>query len=589
MPVKVRGYLSPTLVLLAFDWPEGKDRDDFLGFAVKRTPGFWSAEGTTREAASWLPNRNTFHGPVPAGQPDVPSKDAPIQKFMWWDNRIESGKQEDRAGTFSYVVYPVVGTPAAPMLLDGRSAICELKLPAHVEDGVGTWFNRAVMRSQAFSRKVLAMGLAPNQPPPPDKDLELRTWLANGMERAIPSVLDGATVAVGAAYHLTDKLWIIPQLRQFSSDHGHEATLVYDAHPVKQGNAPAKPTPNADAVRELGHDVEFCPRDKTNIMHDKILVTNTGASKPARVLMGSANFTTEGLTQQANLLHTFASEELAALYNERLAAMASNPGLAATASLTQDWSPSIQVGSVTKVRAIFSPEPTGRQVQTETIIAAIGAAQHSVLFCMFSPTDEPLINACFRKGDEGKMMFGLVNRLSRNTGTIHLKANASGKPVTQAQLAAIELYHRSKAKRDVVDGMYFTKDAVPDGYEPELPVYPGEQPPPYPPVVIHHKFIIIDAEGADPIVYTGSANMSENSLHHNDENLLEIRSPKIAATYLAEFMRLYEHFRARAIAIEVGKDPARKLDLTLAPDARWARKYYVEGSPECKARKAMAQ
>lgn len=62
----------------------------------------------------------------------------------------------------------------------------------------------------------------------------------------------------------------------------------------------------------------------------------------------------------------------------------------------------------------------------------------------------------------------------------------------------------------------------------------------------------------------------------------------IAAVYLAEFMRLYEHFRARAIAIEVGKDPARKLDLTLAPDGRWARKYYVEGSPECKAREAMA-
>lgn len=30
-------------------------------------------------------------------------------------------------------------------------------------------------------------------------------------------------------------------------------------------------------------------------------------------------------------------------------------------------------------------------------------------------------------------------------------------------------------------------------------------------VTVHHKFIVIDAEGANPIVYTGSANMSRNS------------------------------------------------------------------------------
>ena len=55
MAVVVRAYLSPTLVLLAFDWPQGKGRDDFLGFAIKRTPGFFNATGTTREPVSWLP------------------------------------------------------------------------------------------------------------------------------------------------------------------------------------------------------------------------------------------------------------------------------------------------------------------------------------------------------------------------------------------------------------------------------------------------------------------------------------------------------------------------------------------------------
>lgn len=112
-------------------------------------------------------------------------------------------------------------------------------------------------------------------------------------------------------------------------------------------------------------------------------------------------------------------------------------------------------------------------------------------------------------------------------------------------------------------------------------------------VTVHHKFIVIDAEGANPVVYTGSANMSRNSEQYNDENLLEIRDQRIAAIYLAEFLRLYEHYRARALAINAkqhGTDggTGAHARLALAPDSSWAKKYYVAGSPEAKARIALA-
>ena len=88
---------------------------------------------------------------------------------------------------------------------------------------------------------------------------------------------------------------------------------------------------------------------------------------------------------------------------------------------------------------------------------------------------------------------------------------------------------------------------VPAGFEPEFNIFPGTKPPGYPPVIIHHKFIVIDAETESPLIYTGSANMSGNSVFNNDENLLEMKgSPRIAHIYLAEFLRLYEHYRARA-------------------------------------------
>ncbi|HDR9295175.1 TPA: phospholipase, partial [Burkholderia multivorans] len=151
MSVRVRSYLSPTLVLLAFDWPDAQSRADFLGFAIRRTPGFRSADGGRRASASWLPNRLTFDGPAADTQGDAPTDQAPIQKFMWWDARIDP---QDRGAAFRYDVYPVVGTPERLQLLDAQAGVCRIVLPAHIEDGIGTWFNRAVVSSQAFARQV---------------------------------------------------------------------------------------------------------------------------------------------------------------------------------------------------------------------------------------------------------------------------------------------------------------------------------------------------------------------------------------------------------------------------------------------------
>ncbi len=92
---------------------------------------------------------------------------------MWWDARIE---EADRGQQFRYTVYPVVGTPDNLNLLNAEARVCEVALPAHIEDGVGTWFNRAVVSSQAFARQVKAMGIDPHTAPPAAQAFELRTW-----------------------------------------------------------------------------------------------------------------------------------------------------------------------------------------------------------------------------------------------------------------------------------------------------------------------------------------------------------------------------------------------------------------------------
>ncbi|WP_175943820.1 phospholipase D-like domain-containing protein [Burkholderia pyrrocinia] len=589
MTVSVRSYLSPTLVLLAFDWADAQSRNDFLGFAIRRTPGFWSADGKTRALNSWLPNRLTFDGPAADTQGDAPTDQAPIQKFMWWDARIDP---QDRGASFRYDVYPVVGTPDNLQVLDAQAGVCDVVLPAHIEDGIGTWFNRAVVSSQAFAKQVAALGLAQNAAPSAAQALKLRTWLSNDMEQVFTEMLDPASRAASVVYHLTDTLWALPAFEAFGRKHGDASlAIVYDAHTTARQGKPPLSSPNQPAVDALQGLATLAPRDKTHIMHDKFIVTDAPTNpSPARVLTGSANFTTEGLTEQANVLHAFDSPALAALYNDRAHALAANPSIAETARLSPGWSAPMTIGSA-QVRLAFSPEPSGQRTEIDTIVAAIAAAKHSVSFCLFMPTDAALRDACFAAGDRGLMMFGLVNKINIGSATKADAAQQAGQPLDAATLANLELYHRSRDNHDVIDAEYFSPATVPQGFEPELRQFPGEPAPAYPPVVIHHKFIVIDAEGANPVVYTGSANMSRNSEQYNDENLLEIRDKRIAAIYLAEFLRLYEHYRARALAIgakQHGAGAGAHARLALAPDSSWAKKYYVAGSPEEKARLALA-
>src|SRR5919201_2102822 len=128
--VKIRPYLSPSVVLLAFDWPDGADKDDFLGFAIERKPGF---DGKNK---SWLPNRIGFSGPAPGGK-DVPSNDSPVQKFMWWDARID---QKDIQKTFTYTIMPVVGTVDNHHLVDEASNSIDVKIPKNEVNNIGTDF-----------------------------------------------------------------------------------------------------------------------------------------------------------------------------------------------------------------------------------------------------------------------------------------------------------------------------------------------------------------------------------------------------------------------------------------------------------------
>jgi phosphatidylserine/phosphatidylglycerophosphate/cardiolipin synthase-like enzyme len=593
--VVARAYASPTAVLLAMDWPAGSKFDDFLGFAILRAPGFHPGEKD-----GFLFNKIAFEPPSPDRAP-LPSSMAPFQKFMWWDAGINDA---DRGKTFKYTITPVRGTGATDLNLqhDAETTVT-VPLPKAEDDGISTWFNRAVVSSQAFSREF----------PQPEKKLDdVMKWLANGLQNAFPKILGGADDISGAIYHLTDKEWVMPALKKLKG----KLSLVYEDRKNDQTDTPAIKQLKSDKFVGKG-------RTKTNIMHDKFLVDTKGG----RVLMGSANFTPEGLTYQANLLHIFDSAPLAKLYAERQKLMQGDPTIGETAKGAA-WSKPIRVGKAS-VRVFFSPEPKGQRASIDTVVKAIKGAKSSVMFCMFSPTDPALIRALLATSDRGKLLFGMLNSIGDPSKKKKKAKNgednlsASGEPPlqpTENTKVQVELFHRSRKDRKVLAYSFFRPGDTPAGFLPEFstvdlssrstlpPPKPGKKGGP-PAVHIHHKFIIIDGDTDTPTIYTGSANLSENSTHKNDENLLEITgSPSLAQTYVAEFLRIYEHYRARALwniahpSTGKGKTSAKSKRMSPAAAKRiaatftlkttrdaWAKDAYKRGSPAFLERMTLAR
>lgn len=552
MTIKARSFASPNTVLLAFDWTLGGSRNDFLGFAIKRKPGFFNAN------ESWLPNRLSFDGAKKGI--DLPSNENPIQKFMWWDARIDD---KDRGKTFTYTIYPVVKisdkieSKDDIILYGNESKDLSVEIPFPESRGIGTYFNRAVVSSQAFEKKF-AEDLKNG------KTDRAFTWLANGLERAIPDFVNSIDRIDGAIYHLTDKEWIIPALQTLKKS----LSLVYH-----------KKTNSEDVgyrvTEEQLTEAELKPRTRAKIMHNKFLVGQKNGTEIS-VLTGSANFSTSGLTTQANVLHTFKSKALAKLFLERKELLAQDPTLAKIND-NASWSNPITVDDAT-VRVFFSPEKKPKRESIDTVVDAVTHARQSVLFCLFSPTDAILRRAIFKAGDDGKMMFGLINKIPR-------VLNDTGKTDASA-VATVELYHRSRNNKDCVAHSLYANNLHPLGFwweRANLPGFECDWP-----VYIHHKFIAIDTETDSPVIYTGSANMSGSSLYNNDETLLEIKgSRSLGAIYLTEFLRLYEHYRARKTYDDY---VAKKYpDYKLAKDASWCKKHYTLGTPESKSRISMVK
>src|SRR5207245_9357031 len=88
-----------------------------------------------------------------------------------------------------------------------------VEVPNALQGKIATYFNRAVVSAQSFL-KLKDAGLK--------RQME---WLANGLQKAIPEILEESDTFDCAIYHLSDKLWILPAFEGFK---GRRSITYFD-------------------------------------------------------------------------------------------------------------------------------------------------------------------------------------------------------------------------------------------------------------------------------------------------------------------------------------------------------------------------
>ena len=105
----------------------------------------------------------------------------------------------------------------------------------------------------------------------------------------------------------------------------------------------------------------------------------------------------------------------------------------------------------------------------------------------------------------------------------------------------------------------------------------GEQvlPPPFnkemaiPGIAIHHKFVVVDFKGKNPVVYCGSSNLAFGPEQANGDNLIEIRDGDAVTAFAIEAIRLVDHFAFRA-----RKQNPKEVNLHPTQKKPWYASYY---------------
>jgi hypothetical protein len=545
-------YRGDGIALLAFD-VDKKLVPDLAGFAVECVP----PKGDPYP----LLNRLGFARKVTAET--TPSRrrwtstfKAPIQKFHW----IHFPKDVP-PGEFTYKATAMLFREGSETRLKkGPSAEFSLELRDEGYGKLDVGFTRGYMSSQAYAERFHNADFKPDpwtsvfDTAPYEEQYR---WLGAHARKLAFELLD-ETVADPKlsldvfAYDLDE-----PDAVRRMAELGPRLRLYLDDSDIRKrrGGAGRK----AEALKaieagggsvERGHFHRFA--------HDKILIQKRG-KKATRVLSGSANFSLRGLYVQANNVFVFNDQATAKIYEDAFEQAWEAAKEFRKSEIAGGWFPEPpgKDGDLPDFQVSFAPH-ADPEVSLAPVAEAIKKAKSSVLFSIMNV------------GGSGSVLEAVRNLPKRST-----KLYAFG--TTQSVGGDLEVKSPTHTEPVFVPFGYL-RSKVPKPFRAEISGGAG--------MVIHHKFVVVDFNGEDPVVFAGSSNLAGGGEHENGDNLLAFRDRALASTYAVEAIRLIDHYRFRAAM----KDATKAEPLQLRPrSAEWAKPYFDPKSPKYLERRLFAK
>lgn len=540
-----------------------------LGFAVYRKEGALNGPSAWEPLPAWV----GFEGQQNEAWKQRTTEIWPIQKFAWKDVTAERGK------TYSYKIVPVtgnpdLGNPLAPIANEPVYVTNATTLTPQ-RGSCRAYFNRGILSTQFLTHQIKpGPSGAPNfkilrdridQPGDPLR-ISLSGQILDGVMDLLNRARDEGGSCYAALYELTDTELESGLLSQKNLHIILSNTGTDDAE-----NIPAR-----QALHEKG-TINIIDRfvPGGHIGHNKFVVYVDSHNKPKAVLLGSTNWTANGLCAQSNNALIVENDALATAYltywnNLKRDTPPDSKGKQSAPLRKANAEP----GAVDipldngKATVWFSPNtPHARQShpgpEEETppdlkqVFELMEGAKEAIIFLVFQPGSPSIVD---RAADIGNRKPNLFIRGAAtdpkaaevfNTTLIH---RAGQEPVEVVPASAI------------TDQFAFWQQEL-------LKSGPTAH------AIIHDKIVVIDPMTDNCVVVTGSHNVGFRASYNNDENLLITRGHRpLAEAYAVHVMDIYDHYRFRYIVQTQGTHAFSGL----RRNDSWQDKYFDANNPASK-------
>ncbi|WP_165405221.1 phospholipase D-like domain-containing protein [Bradyrhizobium genosp. SA-3] len=431
---------------------------------------------------------------------------------------------------------------------------------------MGIWFNRGAIASQAFADQFGNKSLTDDDyNDPANKEV---AWLSRGLLEACLDYIRKTPAGDGlrvCAYEFTYQRVheeLIEALKR-----GVDVQIIYHA---TSANKKAIKTSGLSAKK--GSKQILFERTRPKTPHNKFIVRLEKNKTPVAVWTGSTNFTPSGFLGQTNVGHLVTDKTVAATYLKLWTELSMNPESKEQHANSFGLSPNPKNVIDKGTTLVFSPRPSDRMLNWYG--ARAGDAVTSAMFTGAFTVDPNILGPLAKQAPA--MRFILIERPPTHE-VIQAQANnpadlmfSYGAILGKMQLQQADGHDEDgKKTKKWVPIPHFKIEEWFLGEELERRNGQGFV------FFIHTKFLLVDPLSNDPLVFTGSANFSGESLKSNDENMLLIRgNTRVADIYLTEFDRIFRHFYSRDAANNIAKHGGQTKFGLLDDTDGWAHDYF---------------